>query len=137
MNSSVKQNITVTFEKLKAAYNSTKLTDAKDYYLTLGNVNEIYLMKKDATKSIFLGRIFDTDDATIESEGKKILDVLTDYFKSTVVATSETPVVEEPKVEKKATKRAKKVETPVVDVVPEVSDDFASDDDTSWVDAIQ
>ena len=137
MNSSVKQNITVTFEKLKAAYNSTKLVDAKDYYLTLGNFNEIYLMKKDATKSVFLGKIFDNDDATIESEGKKILDVLTNYFKSAVVATSETPVVEEPKVEKKTTKRAKKVETPVVDAVPEVSDDFASDDDTSWVDAIQ
>lgn len=139
MNPTTKQNINMAFSRIKTAYESTQLPIAKEYYVTLGNVNEVYLMKKDATKSIFLGRLFDKEDATIESEGRKIFDVLTTYFRSIVdTPITNVPEVENKPVEKKTTRRTKKVvETSVVEEVPEVSEDFASDDDTSWIDSIQ
>lgn len=136
MDSSVKQNIKVTFEKVNSAFKNVTLKETKDYFLTLGNLNEIHMIKKDATKSIFLGKIFTSADATIDGESRKIWEVIGNYFRQVVGKTTDVPVVET-KVEpvKKPTKRAKKVQ--VVEEVPEVSEDFASDDDTTWIDSIQ
>ena len=138
MNSSVKQNIKVTFERIKAAFNGVELKEAKEYYVTLGNVNEIHLIKKDATKSVFLGKIFTSDSATIDEECKRIWAVIGNYFKVTKTQSTTAPVIEA-KVEpvKKSTKRTKKTVEDATVEVPEVSEDFAKDDDTSWIDAIQ
>ena len=136
MNSTVKQNIKVAFERIKAAFDKVNLKETKEYYVTLGNVNEIHLIKKDATASVFLGRIFTSEDATIDEECKKIWATIGEFFRAKASTTD--VVVETKETPKRATKRTKKVsETPVVEEVPEVGEDFAKDDDTSWIDAIQ
>ena len=122
-----KYNIKITFEKLKEAYDSLKVADAQDYFLTLGNINEIHLMKKDATKSVFLGKIFVEDNTTQTLEAKKIWNALQTYF----VGTNTSNNVVETKPVKKATRKAKKVE--VVEEEPEVME---SDEDSAWVDTI-
>ena len=123
-----KYSIKYTFEKLQEAYNHLKIAGSEDYFLTLGNINEIHLMKKDATKSVFLGKIFVDEDTTQEIEARKIWNVLQSYFTG-------TPIVQETKVEtkvtKKATRKPKKVE--VVEEEPEVME---ADEDSDWVDAV-
>ena len=138
MDSSTKQNIKVTFERIKGAFDHLNFKEAHEYYLTLGNVNEIHMMKKDATKSVFLGRIFTDPNASSDDESRKIWAVIGNYFRKA------QPVVEEPQEEvkktakgRKSTKKEEVVATPAMVEIPEVPEDFADDDDTTWVDTIQ
>ena len=132
INSNTKQSIKVTFERLQSAYTRLDVKGAHDYYLTLGNVNEVHLIKKDATKSVFLGKLFVDENSTMEVEAKRVWIALENYFKATSQTTkvaSETTTT--PTVEKKVSKKTKKqvVEEPQVEVSEE-------DEDSSWVDSV-
>ena len=140
----LKYSIKYTFEKLQEAYSNLKVGDSQDYFLTLGNVNEVHLMKKDATKSVFLGKLFSDANSTQEVEARKIWNVLQAYFRGTVV---EEPT-KEPKVETKplevetkptkktAARKSKKVEPIEIEEEihePEVEE---ADEDSPWLDTI-
>ena len=134
INQNVKYDVKYTFEKIQEAYDKLDIADSRNYFLTLGNINEVYLMKKDATKSVFLGKLFAEQNSTKEIEARKIWNALQTYFRDTVVEQVEgAKQVEEVK---KQTRKAKKqvVETPKATIVePEVEDE---DEESSWVDAV-
>lgn len=126
-----KRNIQLTFERLKAAYANLNIANAQDYFLTLGNVNEIHLIKKDASASVFLGKLFLDENSTQEIESKRIWKVLENYFRMS--STSNTSDVVKTKDEPKRTsKRTKKVEQEV-EIEPEVME---ADEDSDWVDTV-
>ena len=134
---SLKYDIKYTFEKLQEAYDNLKLEGSQDYFLTLGNVNEVYLMRKDAKKSIFLGRLFDDANSSKEIEARKIWTALQTYFRGTVEVEHKEPAIEKKPVEevKKTTRKSKKVveESQPVRVEPEVEEE---DEESSWVDTV-
>lgn len=136
MDSNTKKNVQLAFEKLKLAYDRLTIADAKAYYITLGNVNEVHLVRKDGRKDVFLGRLFSDATSSFETELTTIWTVLKKYFESTVVApaTEEKPVEEVKPVKKTTTK--KKKEEPVTkevatEVVTEVVTDMPSDVEVS------
>lgn len=133
-----KYDIKYTFEKLQEAYNRLDVKDSKDYFLTLGNVNEVHLLKKDATKSVFLGKMFTHEDDTQTEEARKIWEAIKRYFGAnvtTVAKVEEVKEVEEtPAVTKKVTTRKpKKVEE--IQKAEDIEVDEA-DEDSDWVDTV-
>jgi len=137
INQNVKYDVKYTFEKLQEAYERLDIADSRNYFLTLGNLNEVYLMKKDATKSVFLGKLFAEQNSTKEIEARKIWNALQTYFRGTAEVEHKEPAIEKKPVEevKKTTGKSKKVvETPKATIVePEVEEE---DEESSWVDAV-
>lgn len=143
MDSNTKQKIKIAFEKVKGAFEKVNLKETKDYYVTLGNINEVHLIKKDATKSVFLGKLFIDANSTVEEEARKIWKVTEDYFRGVVTnstsTTTKEEVVTKPKTIRK--RKPKVEEVPVVQTQFEdidVSEDYAEEDnDYTWLDTIQ
>ena len=139
VNQNVKYNIKYTFEKLNEAYGMIKdIPDTKNYHLTLGNVNEVHLLKNDATKAVFLGTLFEDDNADKTEEAKKIWNAIHKYFTShTSVAPEsaeeDTPVATVEPKKTKAKKQTKEVQKIEVPEVPEVDE---ADEDSAWVNSI-
>lgn len=132
MDNSTKQLVKLTYEKINAAYGKLDLPEAKDYFLTLGNINEVYLMRKDAKKSTFIGRLFETPGADPKEEARKIWNGICSQFVNT---TPQAPAKEESKPVAK-TKKAK-VTKPEQEANVEIDAKYSDDDNSDWVDNIQ
>lgn len=74
------KEIEATFVQLREMYKLIKDEEAKNWGLVLGNHNEIYLMRGDGKKSVLLGKFSSSSDATEESELRKALVSLKEFF---------------------------------------------------------
>lgn len=115
MNTEVKRNIQLAFNKINTAYNNLNIPESKQYYLTLGGINEVHLIKKGGCKSVFLGRLFQDSTSTVEREVTTIWTTLNKYFaalleesKSVKTTSVEEIKTEETVIEKPVVKRTRK-----------------------------
>ena len=138
MDPRIKQSIKLAFEKVNGAYKNLTIKEASNYYLVLGNVNEVHLIRKDAKKSVFLDRLFANGESTIEAEAAKVWEAVKNYFRS-ITTPAQAPVApNQPKAEPKQKTSRKKKATPEVPVVEEVIDDpnGVEDDTADWVETV-
>lgn len=75
-----KKNAAYAFSQIKIAYEKLTVPEAKKYYLTLGNGIEVHLIRKDARKSVFLGKLTINSDADMKPVVSKIWNTLRDYL---------------------------------------------------------
>lgn len=157
-----KKNAQYAFDQLKLNFDKLTMPETKDYYLQLGNGNEVHLIRKDAKLSVFLGRLIVNNQEDLKPAMLGVWTVLRDYFlkpkeaeveEATEVSGAQVNLLsEEETVEAKPTpkrKPRKKPDTrPVIDEVlgdtpvneapTDVPDGVEEDDPQSegWIDAI-
>ena len=80
MNQIQKKNNEYAFNLIKGAFEKLTLPETKKYYVTLGNYNEVHMIRKDAKKSVFLGRLTVNTQDDLKPQMQAVWDVLRSYF---------------------------------------------------------
>lgn len=80
MNQIQKKNNEYAFKLIKGAFDNLTMPETKKYYLTLGNYNEVHMIRKDAKKSVFLGRLAVNTQDDLKPQMQAVWDVLRSYF---------------------------------------------------------